>query len=84
GLGFESALVGEHNAFTLPDTIAPYRVIHPWVKGAAMTESGNYVNGDPFDVLRYYNTQNPVALVVDVRAQARGPARVVADECDGV
>ncbi|MGW7515516.1 pectate lyase family protein [Streptomyces sp. NPDC054796] len=65
GLGFESALVGEHNAFTLPDTIAPYRVIHPWVKGAAMTESGNYVNGEPFDVLRYYNTQNPVALVGD-------------------
>lgn len=59
GVGVESHIVAEHNAFTLPSDISPGRVIGNY-KGTAITASDNLVNGKPTDLLAAYNaTQTP-------------------------
>jgi pectate lyase len=55
GVGVQSQLVAEHNAFTLPPSIPPSSVIKYW-KGTAMTEGGNLVNGQSVDLLAAHNT----------------------------
>jgi pectate lyase len=65
GIGIESFLVAEHNAFTLPESIAPDRVIYRWTEGWPMTENGNRVNGEVVDLLGAYNAANPDATVGD-------------------
>ncbi|WP_097229391.1 pectate lyase family protein [Streptomyces zhaozhouensis] len=59
GIGKESALVAEHNAFTLPEEITPDRVMHQWTADTALTENGNVVNGEPVDLLDAYRAANP-------------------------
>ncbi|WP_082516298.1 pectinesterase family protein [Cellulomonas sp. Leaf395] len=54
GIGVQSKLVAEHNAFTLAPTIEPSSVIKYW-KGTTMTEGGNLVNGEPVDLLAAHN-----------------------------
>ncbi|MGP4109486.1 pectate lyase family protein [Streptomyces sp. 4N509B] len=65
GIGAESALVAEHNAFTLPGGTDPASVIHRWTAGTSVTESGNLVNRRPVDLLDAYNAANPEAQVGD-------------------
>ncbi|MFJ9589720.1 pectate lyase family protein [Streptomyces acidicola] len=65
GIGHESALVAEHNAFTLPAGTDPATAIHRWSPGTSMTENRNYVNGRPTDLRTAYNTANPDTLLGD-------------------
>ncbi|MDT0344806.1 pectate lyase family protein [Streptomyces litchfieldiae] len=65
GIGFESALVAEYNAFTLPADVDPASVLHRWNAGTGLTENGNYVNGRPVDLLAAHNAANPDAQLGD-------------------
>lgn len=57
GVGVESHIVAEHNAFDLPADISPDRVIGNY-KGTAITADGNLVNGRHVDLLAAYNAAN--------------------------
>lgn len=50
GIGVESHLVAERNAFTLPGSIGPERIIAVY-NGTSLTENRNGVNGEPVDIL---------------------------------
>jgi pectate lyase len=65
GIGYDSALVAEYNAFSLPPGTDPAETIHRWTPGTGMTENGNYVNGRPADLLGAYNAANPDAPLGD-------------------
>ncbi|MET7885945.1 pectate lyase family protein [Streptomyces avermitilis] len=58
GIGMESQLVAEHNAFTLPDGISAATVLKKW-KEAPVTAADNYVNGAPTDLIAVHNAQIP-------------------------
>ncbi|MBQ0986677.1 pectate lyase [Streptomyces sp. F63] len=58
GVGFESRLVAEANAVTLPDAVDPANVIKSW-KGTALTERNNLVNGAAVDLLAVHNAAVP-------------------------
>lgn len=57
GIGVESHLVAERNAFTLPRDLGPERIISVF-KGTSLTENGNRVNGRPVDILAAYNARS--------------------------
>jgi pectate lyase len=61
GVGVESHLVAERNAFTLPRSIAPAQIISVF-KGTSLTENGNRVNGRPVDVLAAFNASTEADL----------------------
>jgi pectate lyase len=65
GIGAESHLVAEHNAFTLPEGTDPAQAIMQWTPDTAMTEGGNQVNGSAVDLLDAYNAANPDAQLGD-------------------
>ncbi|WP_347591210.1 pectate lyase [Streptomyces sp. B6B3] len=65
GIGRESALVAERNAFSLPYAVDPATVIRQWTPDTAMTEDGNHLNGRPADLLAAYNEANPDAQLGD-------------------
>ncbi|UCM87218.1 pectate lyase family protein [Streptomyces marincola] len=65
GIGIESALVAEYNAFTLPRGVAPAQVLHRWTAGTSVTERGNWVNHRPVDLLGAYQRANPDAPLGD-------------------
>lgn len=54
GVGVESHLVAEHNAFALAPEVPRSSVIGRF-NGTAMTENDNLVNGEPIDLLAAYN-----------------------------
>ncbi|MFF9091195.1 polysaccharide lyase family 1 protein [Streptomyces sp. NPDC014991] len=58
GIGMESQLVAEHNAFTLPDGVTAGAVLKKW-KEAPVTAADNYVNGAPADLIAAHNAQVP-------------------------
>ncbi|WP_318204196.1 pectate lyase [Streptomyces sp. SCL15-4] len=58
GIGMESQLVAEHNAFTLPDGARAGAVLKKW-KDAPVTAADNYVNGRPVDLLAVHNADVP-------------------------
>ncbi|MEU7543800.1 pectate lyase family protein [Streptomyces sparsogenes] len=58
GVGVESQLYAEANAFTLPGSADPAKVIKKW-KGTALTEKNNYVGGKPLDLLAAHNAGVP-------------------------
>jgi pectate lyase len=58
GIGMESQLVAEHNAFTLPDGISAGTVLKKW-KEAPLTAADNYVNGTATDLIAVHNAQIP-------------------------
>jgi pectate lyase len=59
GVGYQSQLVAEANAFTLPDGVDVGTVIKKWNGGTALTADGNYVNGVETDLLAVHNTNVP-------------------------
>lgn len=65
GVGVQSAIVAEHNAFTLPATIKPAQVIKYW-KGTAIRTHGNLVNGVPVDLRAAHNEAYDPDLSGDV------------------
>jgi pectate lyase len=58
GIGKESQLVAEHNAFTLPDGISPAKVLKKWSE-APVTAAHNVVNGKPVDLIAVHNAEIP-------------------------
>ncbi|MEV7090053.1 pectate lyase [Streptomyces sp. NPDC093085] len=58
GIGIESQLVAEKNAFTLAPGVDPARVLKKW-KDSPVTTADNYVNGRPMDLLAVHNAGVP-------------------------
>ncbi|MET7697776.1 pectate lyase [Streptomyces sp. NPDC005485] len=58
GIGMESQLVAEHNAFTLPGGVKAGSILKKW-KEAPVTAADNYVNGSPTDLIAVHNAEIP-------------------------
>ncbi|MER5602415.1 pectate lyase [Streptomyces sp. NPDC002265] len=58
GIGKESRLVAEHNAFTLPDGISAAKVLKRWTV-SPLTADDNYVNGTLTDLIAVHNAEIP-------------------------
>ncbi|GGZ66496.1 MULTISPECIES: pectate lyase family protein [Streptomyces rochei group] len=58
GIGKESQLVAEHNAFTLPDGVSPAKVLKKWSE-APVTAGHNRVDGRTVDLIAAHNAENP-------------------------
>ncbi|WP_458243026.1 pectate lyase family protein [Streptomyces sp. MAI_2237] len=62
GIGMESQLVSEHNAFTLPDGVRAGSILKKW-KEAPLTADDNYVNGELTDLIAVHNAQVPTEVL---------------------
>ncbi|SNX57534.1 pectate lyase [Streptomyces sp. TLI_55] len=58
GIGKESQLVTEHNAFTLPDGISAAKVLKRW-NASPLTAADNTVNGRVTDLIAVHNAELP-------------------------
>ncbi|MFF0162383.1 polysaccharide lyase family 1 protein [Streptomyces sp. NPDC005263] len=58
GIGKESQLVAEHNAFTLPTGVSAAKVLKRW-NVSPVTAADNYVNGKPVDLIAVHNAELP-------------------------
>ncbi|MBA4859882.1 pectate lyase [Streptomyces sp. PSKA54] len=58
GIGIESQLVAEKNAFTLPEGVSAAKILKKW-KEAPVTAEGNYVNGEAVDLIAVHNAEIP-------------------------
>ncbi|WP_405701606.1 pectate lyase [Streptomyces sp. NBC_01383] len=58
GVGMESRIVAEHNAFTLAAQVDPATVIKKW-KDSPITAEDNYVNGRRTDLIAVHNAGVP-------------------------
>ncbi|MET8227552.1 polysaccharide lyase family 1 protein [Streptomyces sp. NPDC005301] len=58
GIGMESRLVAEKNAFTLPAGVSAAKILKKW-KEAPVTATGNHVNGAPVDLIAVHNAEIP-------------------------
>jgi pectate lyase len=58
GIGMESQLVAEHNAFTLADGVDAATILKKW-KEAPLTADDNYVNGTKTDLIAVHNAGVP-------------------------
>jgi pectate lyase len=58
GIGIESQLVAEKNAFTVPAGVSAAKILKKW-KDAPVTTTGNYVNGKYVDLLAVHNAEIP-------------------------
>ncbi|WP_372346985.1 polysaccharide lyase family 1 protein [Streptomyces sp. KL116D] len=58
GVGKESQIVAEHNAFTLAAGVSPAKILKKWSE-APITADGNLVNGKPVDLVAVHNAEIP-------------------------
>ncbi|WP_432118867.1 pectate lyase family protein [Streptomyces sp. bgisy032] len=58
GIGKDSRLVAEHNAFTLAQGFSPAKILKKWSE-APLTAANNYVNGELTDLIAVHNAQIP-------------------------
>lgn len=58
GIGKESQLVAEHNAFTLPEGVSAAKVLKRW-NVSPVTADDNYVNGEAVDLIAVHNAEIP-------------------------
>ncbi|MDR6980428.1 pectate lyase [Streptomyces sp. 3330] len=58
GIGKESRLVAQHNAFTLPEGVSAAKVLKRW-SVAPLTADDNYVNGRLTDLIAVHNAEIP-------------------------
>jgi len=58
GVGMESQLVAQHNAFTLPDGIGAGKILKRW-NDSPLTADDNYVNGRRVDLIAVHNAEVP-------------------------
>ncbi|MDT0389764.1 pectate lyase family protein [Streptomyces dubilierae] len=58
GIGKESRLVAEHNAFTLAKGLSPAKILKKWSE-APVTANGNVVNGRLVDLIAVHNAEIP-------------------------
>ncbi|MET9378103.1 polysaccharide lyase family 1 protein [Streptomyces sp. NPDC002992] len=64
GIGQESQLVAEKNAFTLPAGVPAGKILKKW-KDAPVTTAGNLVNGRSVDLLAVHNAEFPGEFLRD-------------------
>ncbi|UXX92880.1 pectate lyase [Streptomyces sp. AD2-2] len=62
GIGLESQLVAEHNAFTVPAGIDEATILKKWSE-APLTAADNYVNGRLTDLIAVHNTGVPTEIL---------------------
>ncbi|MCX4761080.1 pectate lyase [Streptomyces sp. NBC_01275] len=62
GIGKESQLVAEHNAFTLPTGVVVGKVLKRW-NVSPLTADDNYVNGTPTDLIAVHNAEIPAEVL---------------------
>ncbi|MGW2824873.1 pectate lyase family protein [Streptomyces sp. NPDC001443] len=62
GIGKESQLVAEHNAFTLPDGISAAKILKRWTV-SPLTADDNYVNGTLTDLIAVHNAEIPAEVL---------------------
>jgi pectate lyase len=62
GIGLESQLVAEHNAFTVPAGISEATVLKKWSE-ARLTADDNYVNGRLTDLIAVHNAGVPTEIL---------------------
>lgn len=74
GIGFESQLYAEKNAFTLPKGTGAGAVLYRW-NDYPLTATGNQVNGKPADLVSAYNATHADAPSAKARAGSRRSAR---------
>ncbi|MFD6322334.1 polysaccharide lyase family 1 protein [Streptomyces sp. NPDC058442] len=58
GVGKESQLVAEHNAFTLAEGVSPAKILKRW-NDSPLTDRNNRVNGKRADLIALHNAENP-------------------------
>ncbi|GGX75147.1 pectate lyase family protein [Streptomyces fructofermentans] len=58
GVGASSQLHAEKNAFSLPDTVSPAKILKKWSE-APLTAEHNYVNGRATDLIAVHNAEIP-------------------------
>ncbi|MFI1417832.1 polysaccharide lyase family 1 protein [Streptomyces sp. NPDC020731] len=82
GVGKESQLVAEHNAFTLAKGISPAKILKKWSE-APLTAEHNVVNGRRVDLIAVHNAEIPAETLrsgagwTPTLRTAVHPARVV-------
>ncbi|MFC8371355.1 MULTISPECIES: polysaccharide lyase family 1 protein [unclassified Streptomyces] len=82
GVGKESQLVAEHNAFTLAKGISPAKILKKWSE-APLTAAHNVVNGKRVDLIAVHNAEIPAETLqsgagwTPTLRTAVHPARVV-------
>ncbi|MFI6658408.1 polysaccharide lyase family 1 protein [Streptomyces sp. NPDC050523] len=62
GVGMESQLVAQHNAFTLPDGIGAGKILKRW-NDSPLTADDNCVNGVPTDLIAVHNAEVPTEVL---------------------
>ncbi|MFJ9379116.1 polysaccharide lyase family 1 protein [Streptomyces sp. NPDC101455] len=62
GIGLESQLVAEHNAFTVPAGISEATILKKWSE-APLTADDNYVNGRLTDLIAVHNAGVPTEIL---------------------
>jgi pectate lyase len=62
GIGLESQLVAQHNAFTLPEGIGAGTILKRW-NDAPLTADDNYVNGRRVDLIAVHNAEVPTEIL---------------------
>ncbi|MET7571561.1 pectate lyase [Streptomyces sp. NPDC005492] len=62
GIGLESQLVAEHNAFTVPAGISEATIVKKWSE-APLTADDNYVNGELTDLIAVHNAGVPSEIL---------------------
>ncbi|WP_405858129.1 pectate lyase [Streptomyces sp. NBC_01515] len=62
GIGLESQLVAEHNAFTVPAGISEATILKKWSE-APLTADDNYVNGRLTDLIAVHNAGVPAEIL---------------------
>ncbi|MEU9265471.1 pectate lyase [Streptomyces sp. NPDC048251] len=62
GIGKESQLVAQHNAFTLPAGVSAAKVLKRW-NVAPLTADDNYVNGRLTDLIAVHNAEIPAEVL---------------------
>jgi pectate lyase len=62
GIGMESQLVAQHNAFTLPEGIGAGTILKRW-NDAPLTADDNYVNGRRVDLIAVHNAEVPTEIL---------------------
>ncbi|MFJ1734431.1 polysaccharide lyase family 1 protein [Streptomyces sp. NPDC088254] len=58
GIGKESQLVAQHNAFTLPSGVSAAKALKRW-NDSPVTADDNHVNGKPVDLIAVHNAEIP-------------------------
>ncbi|MER5718185.1 pectate lyase [Streptomyces sp. NPDC002132] len=58
GIGKESRLVAQHNAFTLPGGVSAAKALKRW-NDSPVTADDNHVNGKPVDLIAVHNAEIP-------------------------